>query len=648
MLGLPRVVCALCLTAVTVTFVSLSPSSTSGGRRLLMDDRARAARLRLAAQMGMSTPAPTQPSVRQPNSLNSSQDASDDVRDEKAAEQDPTAAQSPQYEDDAVAWEGNEDGWGDDDDTAGGWGEDGDDEWSDGAQAQSPRAHCFEQATPEEKDYELLSQEMLNAQIHADAEKLAETLGLSPSAAEHLLRLHKWNSSAAMEAYFADSEAAMKKAGILNLAQMPDPVELDEGEAEGTFECPICYDDFPPEEFDAAECGHQVCPVCWKDTLKGYRKESCVDLRCPQFGCGVKTSPEMIQKYLSPELLKQYERFRFNDYVGNNRCLKWCPTRNCTVACKIEPGMITEVHCSGVDGACEKYFCTKCNEEGHQPAPCATAHKWRGMSGNEALNRNYIYANTKECPRCKKRIEKNQGCMHMTCSHKFGGCGHQFCWLCKGDWRTHGENTGGYFSCNIHERNQAAGVEMTLEERIAERAKELAERFENYADRYNSHMHSLGKAEETKQAMQERIVEMTASYCEVGVDPSKLEAYLMPALDTVIECHRLLAWTHPIGFYMSDDFPKKHLFMQYQAELQKHMEALNKEVEEKDAAILLSPEKRTEIIHKTRVVQDFRDNLVTGVQEIIQEGDAGTESLYTTQQDEYDAMMQDNPEDPEE
>ena len=36
-------------------------------------------------------------------------------------------------------------------------------------------------------------------------------------------------------------------------------------------------------------------------------------------------------------------------------------------------------------------------------------------------------------------------------------------------------------------------------------------------------MHSLGKAEETKQAMQERIVEMTANYCEVGVDPDSVE-----------------------------------------------------------------------------------------------------------------------------
>ncbi|KAJ0114525.1 hypothetical protein J7T55_004768 [Diaporthe amygdali] len=44
-----------------------------------------------------------------------------------------------------------------------------------------------------------------------------------------------------------------------------------------------------------------------------------------------------------------------------------------------------------------------------------------------------IKVSTKACPKCAKRIEKNEGCMHMTCH-----CGHEFCWECTGPWVNNG------------------------------------------------------------------------------------------------------------------------------------------------------------------------------------------------------------------
>merc|ERR1711964_632996 len=58
------------------------------------------------------------------------------------------------------------------------------------------------------------------------------------------------------------------------------------------------------------------------------------------------------------------------------------------------------------------------------------------------------------------------------------------------------------------------------------------------------------------------------------IDPYRLGSVLMPALDTVIECRRYLAWTYPIAFYMHEHFPQQDLFIDMQTKLTSHMEQL--------------------------------------------------------------------------
>ena len=70
-------------------------------------------------------------------------------------------------------------------------------------------------------------------------------------------------------------------------------------------------------------------------------------------------------------------------------------------------------------------------------------------SSSESGNLKWIYLNTKMCPKCRKPIEKNQGCNHMRCNP--GGCGYEFCWLCMGDWKEHGNTTGGFYKCNKYD-----------------------------------------------------------------------------------------------------------------------------------------------------------------------------------------------------
>jgi hypothetical protein len=98
-----------------------------------------------------------------------------------------------------------------------------------------------------------------------------------------------------------------------------------------------------------------------------------------------------------------------------------------------------DVHCT-----CGEPYCFTCKKEAHQPVDCQTVQDWSFKNSSESENMTWIMANTKACPKCEANIEKNQGCMHMTCSQ----CRHEFCWLCLGKWSIHGDGTGGLYACN--------------------------------------------------------------------------------------------------------------------------------------------------------------------------------------------------------
>eukprot|EP01098_Paradermamoeba_levis_P004628 TRINITY_DN1975_c0_g1_i1.p1 TRINITY_DN1975_c0_g1~~TRINITY_DN1975_c0_g1_i1.p1 ORF type:complete len:295 (-),score=99.59 TRINITY_DN1975_c0_g1_i1:18-902(-) len=220
------------------------------------------------------------------------------------------------------------------------------------------------------------------------------------------------------------------------------------------------------------------------------------------------------------------------------------------------------VTCSG----CQYLFCFACEREDHRPVSCPQMGLWeektRDPASKESMN--WIVANTKPCPKCKKQIFKDEGCNHMTCRPP-SGCGHEFCWLCRADWTTHGQHTGGYYSCNKYETSDAK-----KDDDESARVKAEIDRYLHYYNRFHNYNNdvvncSQKKLEQAKEKMNTFLIEAQTPSKRYGQKPD----FLLQAVELEIKCRKLLRYTYILAFFMDKTpKPKKDLFDFYQANVE--------------------------------------------------------------------------------
>ena len=148
-------------------------------------------------------------------------------------------------------------------------------------------------------------------------------------------------------------------------------------------------------------------------------------------------------------------------------------------------------------------------------------------SGIDEIN---ILRLTKACPQCKTRIEKNGGCVHMTCSN----CHYEFCWNCGHEWKSH---QGDPYSCENYTYSGNAFPKKTTEEE-----KTTTQPF----------IYNLKSYEEEKFMKQALINKIKTAFEKDGIDEVLAQKSANQIYDVLLEGRSILIWTYPKLNYIND------------------------------------------------------------------------------------------------
>mmetsp|Transcript_26669 Transcript_26669/g.50548 ORF Transcript_26669/g.50548 Transcript_26669/m.50548 type:complete len:531 (-) Transcript_26669:991-2583(-) len=220
-----------------------------------------------------------------------------------------------------------------------------------------------------------------------------------------------------------------------NLGQTKPPAKEDkvEDEDEGElFSCFICMDEYRPSSvFTISTCSHQFCRTCMStyvvskinSNMVGPRGMVCPDPYCKEEERSLTEDDMRLVLSTQSWRFRQYLKLRNRYLIDSDPNMKWCNECSDGVVGLNKHTWKWSVPCSNEN--CHAKCCPRCALPSHPFTTCSRAmqrHTGMYMANN----------NCKRCPSCNSMIEKDGGCNHMTCSQ----CGHNFCWLCRGNWRS--------------------------------------------------------------------------------------------------------------------------------------------------------------------------------------------------------------------
>ncbi|XP_075219801.1 E3 ubiquitin-protein ligase ari-2 isoform X2 [Lycorma delicatula] len=438
---------------------------------------------------------------------------------------------------------------------------------------------------PEYFAYECLSVEEVELLLNESVETLSNSLQITPSLAKVLLHTHEWQITSIITEYRRDVNRLL----VSSRVKPPNPPDSLQRPGFGsTLSCPVCVAYFFWDKFSSLACGHPFCNNCWAMHFEVQITEGIsTGIACMAQDCEVLAPEDFVLTLLTrPQLREKYQQFAFRDYVKSHPQLRFCPGLNCQVVLRSKEPKAKRATCS----YCNSVFCFKCGGEYHAPTDCSTIKKWLTKCADDSETANYISAHTKDCPRCHICIEKNGGCNHMQCYN----CKHDFCWMCLGDWKSHGSE---YYECSRYKENPNIANESAHAQ-----AREALKKYLHYYERWENHSKSLRLEEQTVEKIKSRINVKVMTASGTWIDWQ----YLMDAAALLAKCRYTLQYTYPYAYYMEPG-PRKELFEYQQAQLEAEIENLSWKIERAETTDRGDLENQIDIAEKRRttLLKDF-------------------------------------------
>lgn len=168
--------------------------------------------------------------------------------------------------------------------------------------------------------------------------------------------------------------------------------------------CPICCTHQPALLAGCSSNCHLACCRCWSRWIDGQADSMRMQQSMGSFSCFGDGCHEVIDSIvweLNPNINKLRNDLDRRRVLQQNILYPTCVQADCPIPTCVGLGYL-----------------------GHDTVMCFLCeHQWPAENGLKPSDGVDSLTNTKACPRCNVRIEKNGGCDHMTCR-----CGYEFWW----------------------------------------------------------------------------------------------------------------------------------------------------------------------------------------------------------------------------
>ncbi|KAF3641608.1 putative mannitol dehydrogenase [Capsicum annuum] len=187
------------------------------------------------------------------------------------------------------------------------------------------------------KNYRVLRAMDICKLMQEDISKTSTILSVSTDVLVALLRHYNWNVARADEEWFANEPKVQKSIDMSSQKETKNSAPLT---LTLTLTCGICFEEYPLDKIDFADCKHPFCKQCWECYIStsidsGSR---CLVLRCPEPCCKIMVGQSKTIMLASERDRLKYHDYLYRSYIDENKKIKRCPGPGCVNAVEFEIG----------------------------------------------------------------------------------------------------------------------------------------------------------------------------------------------------------------------------------------------------------------------------------------------------------------------